>query len=490
VRSERGVSILTLVPVVLVGAALIGLPAHARPDEQLVGVRAAAPLELSVVSEDPYMNLNTFHRTVVEPDSFGFGSTIVSTFQAGRSHRCGASNLGWSVTTDEGSTWADEFLPGTTIHADPPGAWKRASDPVVAYDARHDTWLIVGLGINTCPFSGGDVFVSRSTDGANTFGGPVIVSQGRNTQILDKTWIVCDNHTSSPFFGNCYVEWDDEGHHLRLHMSTSTDGGTTWREANIRRDTRVLGGQPLVQPDGTIIMPIEQCCPTRIDAFISRDGGVSYSGHGTSYSGALAIRNVQASTVRGELAVTIEPPLISADVDATGRIYVTWYDCRFRHSGPDECTQNDVVLSTSIDGRRWSPVVRIPIDKRSSSVDHFLPAIAVDPTTSGTSAHLAVAYYFYPHADCTVATCELSVGFVSSTDGGATWTSHQLAGPFMNTWLPLRGDGYFVGDYFSVSFVHGKAVPVIIMATEGDCQLGEVASCNVWEASATIPLSS
>jgi hypothetical protein len=89
-------------------------------------------------------------------------------------------------------------------------------------------------------------------------------------------------------------------------------------------------------------------------------------------------------------------------------------------------------MSTSTNGRRWSSVARIPIDPRTSSVDHFLPAIAVDPATSGSSAHLAVVYYFYPDADCNRATCDLYVGLASSTDGGAAWTSQTLAGPFKN----------------------------------------------------------
>lgn len=87
-------------------------------------------------------------------------------------------------------------------------------------------------------------------------------------------------------------------------------------------------------------------------------------------------------------------------------------------------------------------------------------------------------------------TCELSVGFISSTDGGSSWTSPlQLAGPFKNTWFPLRFDGYFPGDYFSVSFVDGNAVPVSTVAALGACKLGDITSCNTWIASATIPLS-
>jgi hypothetical protein len=446
----------------------------------------SATTQLAVVSEDPFMNAKSYHHTEVEPDTFAFGSSIVSAFQAGKFPDLGASNLGWSVSTDAGTTWSDGFLPSTTISADPPGPWRRVTDPSVAYDAKHDTWLIFGL---ESPFHH-SVFVNRSTDGAHTFGAPVVVQSSETKRHnFDKTWISCDNHPTSPFYGHCYTEWDDEAHHLRLHMSTSTDGGVTWTKADIRKDTWVLNGHPLIQPDGTVVMPIDQCCPTRIDTFISTDGGLTFSGHGTDYAGSLAIRDVRASKVRGKLRMSIEPPFISADIDAAGQIYVMWPDCRFRHSGPDGlCTQNDIVMSTTSDGRHWSPVSRIPIDARTSSVDHFLPAIAIDPATSGSSAHIAIVYYFYPEADCTAKTCELMVGFVSSTDGGSTWTSQPLAGPFKNTWFPLTDSGYMVGDYVGISFVGGNAIPVFSVASEGTCELGDVTSCSVWTASATIPL--
>jgi hypothetical protein len=483
-----------LFAVILVGGVLsdvIASSASAHVNRGDVESSRGPITQLAVVSEDPYTNPGTYHRTQVEPDSLAFGSTIVIVFQTGRSYRCGASNIGWSVSHDAGSTWTEGFLPSTTIHSTPSGEWKRGTDPVVAYDAKHNTWLAQGLGLPSCPFSGGDVFVSRSTDDAWTFGEPVIIQRQKRTQLFDKPWIACDNTPTSPFYGHCYAEWDDEGHHLRLHMSTSTDGGLTWNTSTVRKDTRVIGGQPLVQPDGTVVMVTPQCCPTRIDSFVSTDGGSSYAGHGTQYSGPLALRDVRASRIQGGLRYLTEPPFISADLDAVGKIYVVWTDCRFRDFGPGQhCAHNDIVMSTTTDGRHWSSIVRIPIDPRTSSVDHFLPAIAVDPTTSGASAHLALVYYFYPEADCTRSTCELSVGFASSTDGGTTWTAQQLAGPFRTKWLPLTSTGYMIGDYFSVSFVDGQAIPVFIAATKGTCELGDIVSCNVWTASATIPLGS
>ena len=81
------------------------------------------------------------------------------------------------------------------------------------------------------------------------------------------------------------------------------------------------------------------------------------------------------------------------------------------------------VMSTSTDGTTWSAVQRIPTDAVGSGADHFIPGLAVDSSTSGSSAHLALAYYFYPNASCTTATCQLEVGFVSSVDGGNSWSA-------------------------------------------------------------------
>jgi hypothetical protein len=439
---------------------------------------------LSVVSEDPYANPDTYHQTQVEPETSSFGSTIVSAFQTGRSLEWGASNLGWSVSTNAGATWTDGFLPGTTVHATPPGRWERVVDPSVAYDARHDHWLIEGLGTRNLTGQRDRLFVSVSTDGAQTFGEPIIVARADRFQVFDKNWITCDNTPTSPFYGNCYTAWDndyDDGHNLlRLHAATSVDGGLTWTAATTPRRSRAFafGVQPVVQPSGTVVMPTG-CFPC-FGSFVSTDGG-------STYRGPFAMPKVNSRKVRGGLRMPLG--LRSVGADAAGTVYAVWQDCRFRDLGAGRhCVHNDIVMSTSTNGRRWSSVARIPIDPRTSSVDHFLPAIAVDPATSGSSAHLAVVYYFYPDADCNRATCDLYVGLASSTDGGAAWTSQTLAGPFKTPWFPLTYSGYMVGDYVGISFLDGSAIPVFAVGIEGTCELGDVTSCNVWTESATVPV--
>jgi hypothetical protein len=316
-----------------------------------------------------------------------------------------------------------------------------------------------------------------STDGARAFGEPVIVARADGSQIFDKNWIACDNTPTSPYYGNCYTAWDDDGHNLSLHAATSLDGGLSWTAAATPPRSRGFGVQPVIQPDGTVVMPTG-CFPC-FGSFVSTDGG-------STYRGPFHMPKINSRKVHGGLRMPLG--LRSVDVDAAGTVYAVWHDCRFRDPGRRHCVHNDIVISTSADGRQWSRVVRIPIDPRNSSVDHFLPAIAVDPATSGSSAHIAVVYYFYPEADCNKSNCQLSVGVTYSADAGLTWTSQQLAGPFKTTWLPLTYSGYMVGDYISVSFLDGNAVPVFTVASAGKCHLGDIASCDVWTASATIPL--
>ena len=73
------------------------------------------------------------------------------------------------------------------------------------------------------------MLVSGSTRIGITWTNPVVVSLVESGGYYDKPWIGCDNTSTSPFFGNCYVEWDDFSQFDLIQMSTSTDGGRkTW----------------------------------------------------------------------------------------------------------------------------------------------------------------------------------------------------------------------------------------------------------------------
>ena len=394
------------------------------------------------ISADPYTNASSQHRTQLEPDSFGYGSTVVATFQTGRFFDGGSSNIGWATTTNAGRTWSTGMLPSTTIFATPAGPWARISDPAVAYDPLHDVWMISTLAIDAS-VSGAAVLTSRSTDGGLTWQNPVTTATSPGT-FLDKNWIVCDTWPQSPHYGNCYQEWDDS----RMTMSVSTDGGLTWGAPKFPGGSGV-GGQPVVQPNGNVVVPYEG--GAGISAFRSTDGGATWQP-------PVGVSGVSEHGVNGNLRTS---PLPSAEVAGDGKVYVAWQDCGFR-SG---CSANDIVYSTSTDGVAWTPKTRVPIDPTNSNVDHFIPGFAVDRSTSGNSTRLALGYYYYPVSNCG-GSCQLNVGFVSSNDAGATWTQpRHVAGPISLSWIASTNQGVMVGDYMSTSFAGGNyAFPIFAVA--------------------------
>ena len=421
----------------------------------LVGsfVPAAAATTLLQISSDPYTNTISQHRTEVEPDTLSVGSTIVSAFQVGRVFDGGAANIGFATSTNGGRAWTQGFLPGTTPFSTPPGPWARTSDPSVAYDARHGVWLISFLGLFPNGSSAVDVLVSRSTNGL-TWSNPVAVNT--DGHFNDKNWTVCDNTPTSPFFGNCYTEFDDNTLGDLIQMSTSRDGGLSWGSGlATANNAHGIGGQPLVQPSGRVIVPINGFAGRNnflIVSFTSDNGG-------TSWSKTNIVARVAFRLPAGGLRATI--PLPSAEMDAAGKVYAVWSDCHFEPS----CPASDLVLSTSTDGKAWSKLTRLPLDPVRSGVDHFIPGLAVDRTTSGSSARLVVTFYYYPVSNCTTATCQLNVGYATSGTGGATWTANtHLAGPMSLAWLPNTSQGFMVGDYISTSFSGAPAFPALDLA--------------------------
>jgi hypothetical protein len=134
-----------------------------------------------------------------------------------------------------------------------------------------------------------------------------------------------------------------------IQMSTSSDGGKTWGPAKATGNHALgLGGQPLVQPNGTVVVPIVNAFETTMLWFVSTN-------RGASWSNTVVISNVRGHANSGGLRTS---PLPSAEIDGAGNVYVVWQDCRFRRG----CSSNDIVLSSSSDGLNWSRVSRVPID--------------------------------------------------------------------------------------------------------------------------------
>jgi hypothetical protein len=400
-------------------------------------------------ADPPYGQKNT----EVEPASFAWGSKLVTTFQAWRLVDGGANELAWATSGDGGVHWRTGKLPLGVYHG--------ASDSVVTFDAAHHVWLISGIGFRS---DHDDVFVARSPDGAR-WSAPVVAAYDVD-EGYDKEWITCDNSARSPFRGRCYLAYVDTSSWF-LEIQTSDDGGKTWLkpqrlQPGVTGPGAVFSGPvPVTRPNGDLVVPYSFFAPLdpvqqedRVAAVVSHDGGATFTP---------PIR-IAALEAADDAAGIRAPALPSVTVDAAGRLYVAWQDGRFRRSGDD----NDIVFATSPGGTRWSEPARIPLSRAPT---YFLPAIAVDPATSGGKAHLAVAYYSHrPGPGCTtfVPGCyeQIDAWLVQSYNAGRTWDKpRQLNRQSMRVdWLAQTAIGGMLGDYISVSFVHGRPVPVIALA--------------------------
>jgi hypothetical protein len=305
-------------------------------------IPASAQSLFRQISQDSFTDPSAQHMTEVEPGAFAQGPVIVAAFQVARIFSGGGDDIGWATSLNGGIAWTNGTLPGLTTFGGG-GTNSAASDASVAYDAKHGKWLINTLPIGS---SGDNVAVSRSSDGIH-WDNPIYVSRAGNA---DKNWIICDNTATSPFYGNCYVGWDNS----LIQMSTSSDGGLTWGSAKATAGfDSGIGVNPVVQPNGTVIVGFADF-NGGMSAFMSTNGGQSWT----------AARSISNAPSHGEAGGLRSAGLPSTAIDGAGTVYVSWPDCRFR-SG---CASNDIVYSSSTDGIHWSSVVRVPIDAVTSTV--------------------------------------------------------------------------------------------------------------------------
>jgi hypothetical protein len=118
----------------------------------LIGAGSAgANVALTRVSADPFTygpamdGAPVSHATEVEPDTFAHGSTVVGAFQVARVFDGGGVDIGVARSANGGRTWSSSFMPGTTFSSGATSPFERVSDASVAFDARHNTWLVSSI---------------------------------------------------------------------------------------------------------------------------------------------------------------------------------------------------------------------------------------------------------------------------------------------------------------------------------------------------------
>lgn len=442
---------LTRMPVVSSAVAAVSALAIASPG--LVATAVAAPPQerpvaarhLAKLPTDPYTDAAGQPRNEVEPAVATAGNTVVAAYQVGRLLSGGADNIGFALSKNDGHTWTGGVLAGITKVAG--GPWGLASDPSIAYDARHHVWLIGAVdGVNG---RGDGISVSRSTDGGHHWSGPSSADFG-TTYFYDKDWVVCDNHLdSSRFAGTCYLTFED-GISQQVFMQRSTDGGKHW-SAPVKPAGSAIGqgGEPVVQPHGKVVVPY--VAPTAVESFLSLNGGASWTN-------PVKVADLHERTF-GTAYRTYATP--SVGIAGDGKVFAVWQGCE---PGPT-CTTDRVLMSTSTNGFTWSSPTRVRTGAQAFGVDSMTPAIAVDGSTGGADARIAITYYNDDHPGC-AAPCALSAETVTSQDVGKHWSKPLVLAKGINTsWLAKTSIGPMVGDYIGETFASkGNAVGVFVVA--------------------------
>jgi len=246
-----------------------------------------------------------------------------------------------------------------------------------------------------------------------------------------------------------------------------------------------IGGVPLVQPPppgtapgtacGRVVVPIQV---NGVSYFSSSDCGLHWS------ATTQILPNMTATHSVPQMRTSLLP---TSAMDGAGNIYVVWQTRSFR-VGSVASTPNDIALTIMAAPTAAQPYppfggpARIPIEADNTNAntnDHFIPGIAADPNTSGDSAHLALFFYNLPIAACVYADpanvsnqCQLRVGYVSSTDGGDTWSDPLYLASMGMPDLVRSSQGLMVGDYSTADVIPagpnaGNAVSVFAIGQTG-----------------------
>jgi hypothetical protein len=380
--------------------------------------------------------------TVTEPDIAidpANSRVITAVAQQGRYVDGGSADPGFATSHDGGRTWISGNLP--LLAEAVGGPFQRASDAAVAFGPDGSDYA------QTIPFDQTDarsaVAVQRSADGGRTFGAPSLVVNDNDVNIFnDKNWIAVDTSRRSPFFGRIYSVWS---RFITSGTVTTSPGTVSWSDDHGRtwspfRFTGPAGENtegliPLIAPDGAVTVVYDQTIGSNDyeTAQTSDDGGKSWSPPVmiAQFLGA----EVPGMRTGGLPAAAIDP--------STGRMYVVWQDTRFNSAG-----LNDIVLSTSSDGRSWSaprPVSPAPVSPGAASLDRFTPAVAA----AGGKVYIT---YRTRAAGGTAPTA--SEDLLVSRDGGRTFGGERQIGPpavLADAAVASTSTTAFLGDYMGLA---------------------------------------
>jgi hypothetical protein len=526
----------------LLGCSLIAfagaLGAHAATLGSLVQITQGDPFSTctadQIKSQEAAFGSILYPGTAIEPwvavDPTAPTHLLVA-HQQDRWSNGGARGLAGNRSTDSGATWSDSIPQGVTECTG--GDFGRASDPWVTI-APDGTAFFFSLVLDPAqpltPFGARNsgLLVSRSTDGAATWGAPTTLLQNKSSHVLnDKNSITADPTEGGA--GHVYAVWDqlsvfpsagssqadqllaaNDGVVIARELaglltasaggapsfkfsftgptffSTTANDGDTWSPAGPifqpGIDAQTIDNIIVVPPSGNVLDFFTAINVAGSPGLISI-GHIVSTDQGSTWSGPSFATDIQVvGVVTPDTGQPIRDAsiLYSVAVDpSSGAIYLVWQDDRL--TSPATCTTpagsipvDGILFSQSTDGGvTWSAPVQInqtPANANPCRQQAFIPAVVA--AGDGT---VVVTYYDFRNdtgtggveaTDYFALFCKPTVLNPCST--AANWGSEaRLTDNSFNILDAPVARGHFLGDYMGLAASGTKTVFPVFGAAVG-----------------------
>ena len=347
-----------------------------------------------------------------------------------RDFRLGYRRIGIGYSFDGGFTWEDFLLEDDHYSLE--------SDPGLTVD-NNGNFYIVLLGFESTSQPNG-LFVQKSTDGGVTWSDSVTVVDNAGP-FEDKELIACDR-SGGPCGGNLYVYWARFASSIRIMLSRSTDGGSSFQTPVNVTDQGGSYQWPTatVGPGSVLYCAWADLSRGRISFDISRDGGVTF---GTDR----VLSNVQDpyTTLKGGIDV-FSFAALEADITGgpyRGNVYAAYMDV-----GTDG--KRDIFFRRSIDeGDTWSSPILVN-DEGPNGTDQFHPWMTIGP-----DGIIYVVFLDRRHDpnnllyDCYIA---------QSRDGGLSFEPNLRISTVSSN--PNNARAGLLGEYIGIAAIPGSVHPV------------------------------
>ncbi|MGD9379635.1 MAG: T9SS type A sorting domain-containing protein [candidate division WOR-3 bacterium] len=183
-----------------------------------------------------------------------------------RDFRVGYRQVAYAYSFDGGLTW------GQDLFIEPQYTWD--SDPGLTVDTAGNFYAVILSFFSTQQPNG--LFVYKSTDGGVSWSGPVTVINNVPDVFEDKELIACDR-SGGPHTDNLYVAWTRFGAMRDILLCRSTDGGNSFvGPVTVSDGNNVQWPVPCVGPNSEVYVAWVEYPPDRICLDRSYDGGQTF----------------------------------------------------------------------------------------------------------------------------------------------------------------------------------------------------------------------